>query len=195
MAARCSRIARKNIAASKLLSAGWIWHPVDAVRVFDVETALRDPSHLDSKGLGIDPWAEECSATFDPDNRVVVVLRGIERDDGGVDSNISEIHTFDVHACGIPKIVTSAARLGTLMAIGSRYLLGLYAFPRLIDMATGSEMQSWPHINSGLQTSSILPSDLQVPPIALDAVGQRCAIADSEGITVLLFDKHESRGT
>lgn len=52
-----------------LLSAGWIWHPVDAVHVYDVAAALTEPTHLDGAGLQLDAWAEECSATFLDDRR------------------------------------------------------------------------------------------------------------------------------
>lgn len=176
---------------SMLLSAGWIWHPVDAVRIFDVEMALQDPLHLDSKGLGIDAWAEECSAGFDSENRLVAAMKGIENDDEniGVESDKCEIRIFDVRVSSTPKIVPIADRLGTVMTIGSRYLLGMYEFPRLIDMTTGAEAQSWSHIPSGRQTSSILVDAQRIPPpIALDPSGKRCAIADGKGITVLMFD-------
>lgn len=172
-----------------LASAGWMWHPIDEVRAFDVETALRDPSHLDGKGFDIDAWAEETGGGFDPDGRLVVALNGIEED--GVDVCATadtpvEIRTFDLHA---PSIVRRSGRVGTLMVVGSRHVLGLYEYPKLIDASTGNVVQDWPHIRSGLQTTGILVGDEKAPPpVALDTIGQRCAIADSEGITVLLFD-------
>jgi hypothetical protein len=173
-----------------LISAGWVWHPHDSVCAFDVETALKDASHLDGEGFGVDAWANESSATFDLDGRLIVVLNGIWLDGDNTTLNpISaiEIRTFDLRVSSTPKIVHCEGRLGTVMPVGSKYLLGLYKHPRLIELATGEQIQSWPDIPSGLQTSGILKDPIEVPPIALDPARQRCAVADSEGITVLQF--------
>jgi hypothetical protein len=175
-----------------LLSAGWIWHPVDDVRVFDIEAALQDASQLDGLGFGIDAWADESSAAFDCDGRVVVVLNGIEsqgEDGHATSTSLVEIRTFEPRISSAARTVHRHGRLGTVMPVGTGLLLGLYEFPRLIDSTTGDELQNWPHIHSGRQTSSILlDSEPSLPAIALDPVRRRCAIADSEGITVLRFD-------
>lgn len=173
-----------------LLSAGWIWHPVDAIRVFDIEAALRDSSELDGRGFGIDAWAEESSAAFSSDGRLIVALNGIENEDGdtsATSTSVIEIRTFDFRVSRAPTVVRRSGRLGTVMPVGSNHLLGLYECPRLIDSATGEELKSWPHIHSGQQTSSILVSNPPLPAIALDSARRRCAVADSERITVLLF--------
>jgi hypothetical protein len=178
-----------------LASAGWIWHPVDAVRAFDVETALKDPSHLDGEGFGIDAWADETGAGFAPDGRLIVALNGIEKD--GQDAIATadtpvEIRTFEFRSGIVPKVVHRSGRVGMLMAVGSRYVLGLHQCPKLIDATTGDVVQDWPHIRSGLQTSSILLDEERIPPpMALDPIGRRCAIADAEGITVLMFGDAE----
>ena len=74
-----------------------------------------------------------------------------------------------------------------MMAVGQHHLLTLHGCPRLVNIETGLAEQSWPHLHSGLQTSSILIGQPLPPPIALDHAGQRCAIADATGITVLQF--------
>jgi hypothetical protein len=74
-----------------------------------------------------------------------------------------------------------------MMAIGSGHLLTLHTFPRLINIATGVVEQQWPHIDSGVQTSIILAGIASPPKIAIDPAGQRCAIADASGITILQF--------
>jgi hypothetical protein len=174
-----------------LLSAGWIWHPTDVVRAFDIEAALQNPSELDGSGFGIDAWAEESSATFASDGRLIVALNGIENDEGDMSptsTSMIEIRTFDFRISRAPTVVRRTGRLGTLMPVGAAHLLGLYEYPRLIDSATGEELKRWPHIHSGLQTSSILVSKPPLAAIALDPARRRCAVADSEGISVLLFD-------
>ena len=41
-----------------LLSAGWVWHPLDAIQVYSISDALHAPSLLDGPGLGL----ENCRA-------------------------------------------------------------------------------------------------------------------------------------
>jgi hypothetical protein len=172
-----------------LASAGWLWHPMDAVSTYDVDAALADPTHLDGKGIGIGPWAEESSATFTSDGRLLVALYGVEDEEGHLKAGArTELVTFDLNRPHKPSLTRIDGRLGTMMAVGLRHILALYEHPRLIDLTTGEVVCSWPHIESGLQTSSILqgtPAD--PPPIAMDRQGNRCAIADAAGITVLRF--------
>lgn len=47
-----------------LLSAGWLWHPIDSVNVYGIGGALDAPTHLDGSGIGPDVFAVESSATF-----------------------------------------------------------------------------------------------------------------------------------
>ena len=173
-----------------LVSAGWIWHPVDAVHVYDVEAALRNPAHLDGAGLDIDAWAEESSAAFLTETRLAVALEGIENEDevGADDMQRREVRIFDLKE-RTSRVVIPATRVGTIMSIGEHHLLGLCQHPQLIDLRTGLVAQEWPEVRSGTQTSSILVASPELPPIALDPIRRRCAIADREQIIVLQFDE------
>jgi hypothetical protein len=58
-----------------LLSAGWIWHPLDTIQVYDIERALAEPGHLDrnKRGFwlpidGLHPLDEIHSAAFVDDD-------------------------------------------------------------------------------------------------------------------------------
>ncbi len=166
-----------------LLSAGWLWHPLDEVRIYDIEAALGDPALLDADGLADSTWADQSSATFLRDGRLAVAVAGIDDDEA---DNSPELRLIDLSGTTPTSKVKLAARAGTMMAVGERYLLTLHGFPRLVNIETGLAEQSWPHLDSGLQTSSILTAPLP-PPIALDHAGQRCAIADATGITILQF--------
>ena len=173
-----------------LSSAGWRWHPMDDVRAFDIEAALRDPTHLDGHGFGIDAWAEESSAAFAPDGRLIVALNGVEDAAGNQNAtatSVVDIRWFDLGAPRTPRVVHRSGRLGTIMPVGLHHLLALYECPKLLDAATGEVLQAWPHIQSGNQTSGILVSKPTLPAVALDPMRGRCAIADGDGITVLLF--------
>lgn len=173
-----------------LVSAGWIWHPIDGVRAFDIETALQDPAHLDGSGFGIDALAEESSAAFTADGRLMLALNGAvddEDDDSATPAPPVEIRTFDLRVSRTPTIARHAERLGTFMPVGAGYLLGLYECPRLVDATTGAELKRWAHLHTGEQTSSILVSKPPLPATALDTARRRCAIASSEAITILQF--------
>ena len=169
-----------------LLSAGWLWHPLDEVRAYNIESALGNPSRLDADGQAGSTWADESSATFLRDGRLAVAVAGFEDEDSSVDDS-PELRLFDLSGSTPASKVKLAARAGTMMAVGVRHLLTLHEFPRLVNIETGLAEQTWPHIASGLQTSSILDRNNLPPPIALDHAGQRCAIADATGITVLQF--------
>lgn len=175
-----------------LASAGWIWHPVDSIQVYDILAALDDPSQLDRPATRIDAFAEESSATFLSDGRLVIALMDdIDAQDSSTAR--SELRTYDPPRMQDPTVVSPVGRLGTLAAIGRHHVLALHRHPRLIDVCTGAEVLSWPHLQSGTQISSILLKNEAIPVIAVDAVQQRFALADAEGITVVQLegDLHE----
>lgn len=64
------------------MSAGWVWHPWNAVVVFDIARAVEDPEHLASDGCckhPLNPEGEEdASATWLTADRLVstTTLRG-----------------------------------------------------------------------------------------------------------------------
>jgi hypothetical protein len=167
-----------------LLSAGWLWHPIDNLQLYDIGVALEDPAHLDDAGTGLNACAEESSATFLPDGRLVIALRG-KIDSEDVPSNEGELRTFDPKHPDEAAVLSSVGRLGAIAAIGSHHLLAMYGHPRLIDAHNGVEVLSWPKLKSGTQTSSILMSKLHVPVIAVDCARQRFALAHDRGITVV----------
>ena len=71
-----SRISA-NPSGTRLLSAGWVWHPWDSVIYFDVERALHEPQHLDAVDWraptsGYVGLTEESFATWQDDRRTIV---------------------------------------------------------------------------------------------------------------------------
>lgn len=170
----------------RLLSAGWIWHPVDAVKVYDLTTAFADSTHLDEGGLKIDAWAEESSAVFLSEGRLLVALNGVEDEDGETAEG-GVLRLFDLDEVKLLSAVPTAQRIGTMMPVGNDHVLALHDHLRLIDLHTGQAVRSWPSIRTGTQTSSILLGMKHIPPMALDVHGRRFAIAQDAGITVLKF--------
>jgi len=174
-----------------LLSAGWIWHPVDAVQVYDIEAALLEPSYLDGDGLGFNDWADDgVSATFLPGNQIAISVVGLEHEDGEVLSKPrpDELRVYDLTNINVCMTAFPSARIGTMMAVGADHVLGLHQHPKLFELTTGRVIREWPDVQSGTQVSSIMTDGSLPPPIAFDPLRQRCAIASEERIVVLQFD-------
>jgi hypothetical protein len=121
---------------------------------------------------------------------LAVALEGIENEDeaGADDIKRREVRIFDLKE-RTSRVVIPATRVGTIMSVGEHHLLGLYQHPQFIDLRTGVVAQEWPEVQSGTQTSSILVAFAELPPIGLDRIRQRCAIADRGQIIVLQFDE------
>ena len=172
-----------------LLSAGWLWHPLDAVHVYDVASALKDPTHLDGMGLPVNSWADESSATFLDERRLAVVQEGegdTDEDAGACASRTLRI--FDLETSDELATIHPAQKLGTMMPVGREHLLSLHDHPKLIHLPSNEIVHAWPEIRSGIQVSSILTIKNTIPPpIALDPIRRRCAIAADDHIHVLLF--------
>lgn len=169
----------------RLVSGGWIWHPLDCTQIYDLELALRDPAHLDGPGLASERlFAEESSASFLPDGRLVIATSV----DDDSPPNVAGMHLYLLDRDGaiLCQPTHVASRSGIVMALDENRVLALYDFPRLLDLATGTELARWPHLRTGTQTSSVCINAV-LPPLALDAAGRRIAVADEEGITVLQF--------
>ncbi|WP_374563835.1 hypothetical protein [Ideonella sp.] len=166
-----------------LISAGWVWHPIDQVQIYDLEAALADPRQLDGCGIDLKAWADSSSATFLADGRVAIWLMG-DIDDEDTPTKPGELRIIEPLRPADTTIVSSVGCLGTILAVDD-HVLALHDHPRLIELKTGIVVRSWPDVRSGRQTSSILLSNEIPPPVALDAANRRCAIADDTGITVI----------
>jgi len=186
----------------RLLSAGWWWHPWSAVECFDVGCALADPRHLDhgdtlpySSSVCL---AEESSACWLDDDRIAVAASDELEDaqesrgaDAGPLLRPRGLAVYDLAS----RTCLSAFQLdeppGTIMAIGTRHVLSLYSHPKLIDLSTGEVLHVWTKLHSGRQDGSIvagLEGDAKPPPMALDCLGKRFAIANGDTLTVIEFN-------
>lgn len=191
-----SRLAA-NPSSTRLLSAGWVWHPWDAVSFYDLAEALRDPRHLDevhglphSAHFGL---AEESSAAWLSDDRVVIGGSSEPEDP----EEVAELgDTPRLRSNGLAVLSAPDGRClssavlghppGTMMAVGEAHVICFFEHPRLVELATGSVLREWPELPSGRQTSSITRGLAATqPPLALDPAGRRFAIHHGESITVV----------
>ncbi len=178
-----------------LVSAGWIWHPIDAACVFDVAAALGDPTTLD-RGRPLASSSHvgraEIAAVAWMDDRHVVVAGSHEPEDPEEIADAGDaprlrpdgLAVVEVDSGNYQSSVVVASRVGTVMAVGRRRAVSFFGQPQLIDLATGSVLAPW-DIASGEQAGSILWHRPLPPPIALDPTHHRFAVAVDDRIVVV----------
>ncbi|ADO73471.1 conserved uncharacterized protein [Stigmatella aurantiaca DW4/3-1] len=160
-----------------LLSAGWIWHPIDSVRVFDVSRALEQPESLDDKGLlETGEWGMELhSAAFGEGD--TLVLSGSEPEALGL---------YSLTERRLLSEVPFEQAVGTMMVMGG-HVVHFFEHPTLIDLSTGHVVERWSDLATGLQCGSIIRHLPPLPPLALDPAGHRFAVGTEKGIEVVRF--------
>jgi hypothetical protein len=185
----------------RLLSAGWLWHPLSLVACFDVAQALADPHHLDERhGLSssFNPGlAQESSACWLDDDHIAVAAspapeeESVE-DNAGPHLRPRGLAVYDI----INRTCLQAFQMdeppGTILALGKRYVLSLYRHPKLVDLSTGKVIHVWSELQSGVQDGSImlgLDGDANPPPMALDPARNRFAIVNRDTVTVIEFNR------
>ncbi|MBR1173826.1 hypothetical protein JQ617_07660 [Bradyrhizobium sp. KB893862 SZCCT0404] len=184
----------------RLLSAGWLWHPLSLAVCYDVAQAIADPCHLDGRhelSASFNPGlVEESSACWLDDDRLAVAASAEPEQD-----SIEDDREPRLHPCGL-AVYDVANRTclrgfkmneppGTILPLGKRHVLSLYRHPKLIELSTGTVVHAWTELSSGRQDGSIiwgLSGDAMPPVMALDPSSGRFAIANGDTITVLEFN-------
>lgn len=175
----------------RLMSAGWVWHPMDVLGVYDLHKACYDPSRLDKaeEGPSLEGWGEVSSAAFIDDDHVVIsenspaVVWG-QSSDRDTTCHIGVVSLREdtiVSRCSHPLAA------GLMMPIDREHIVAFYKHPKVIHLPTGRVVAAWPEISSGVETSSIILHQDRSPPIALDPANKRFAIAQGKEITVVTF--------
>ncbi|HEX3110888.1 MAG TPA: hypothetical protein VHU41_17445 [Thermoanaerobaculia bacterium] len=188
---------RANPSGTRLLSAGWVWHPLDAVVFFDIDLALREPQHLDridwhtapSRHVGL---VEENSACWQDENFAIVTGGEDQEDEEAAAEHALELRlrpngviVYDTSNKTVRSACVLEQPAGTVMPIGDTHIIAFYRHPRLVRLNDGHVEKEWPDIASGEQLSSILLPTGSLPPLALDVPNARFAVAASDGIRVV----------
>jgi hypothetical protein len=169
-----------------LLSAGWVWHPVGVVRVYDLDEALADSGHL--AGEGILPWkAVEGgveAACWLSDDLMVVTVDPEEEDFGNEGDGLrpGELGVWSLNEHGWISRNAMPGHLGTIHPFGGK-ILSLYDHARLLDPYTGVVEHEWPELPTGRQLSSIHHGP--VPPVAVDGQHSRFGVLHDDLVTVI----------
>ena len=166
-----------------LLSAGWIWHPLDRALLFSVHEALERPEHLDEP-LGLElpeEFFEINTAAFQSNNSLLLIGRREEDDE----SSIPFVCRYNFKDSRIEAKSRLEAVPGTIMPVGADHFVGFHEHPKLFEIASGKIIQSWSELNSGKQISSIIGERDLPPPLALDPENKRFAVASEKEIVVV----------
>ncbi len=163
-----------------LLSAGWVWHPVDMVEVYDLSN-IAAPQYFNLYHDEKLDLFELNSAVFINDSTVAVSGYGEENEEE------SYICVYDIAQKEVLSKVKVAEITGNMMAVDENYVVGFYENPKLIHLKTGKIIKKWTEISSGKQNSSINVQNTTYPPIAIDVKGKRFAIANEDFIHVVTF--------
>ena len=178
-----------------LMSAGWVWHPVDLIAVFDIEKAVQNPKRLDEHDVDIEMDVEISSATFLTESSIAVSTSSEVFDDDVEDDEIvlrlkpDSIAVYDLVRQEYTSVVQSKGRAGTMMAVGEQHVVTFYDYPKLIDLKTGLVVEKWESIKTGQQVSSIIHHIDKIPPLALDPARRRFAVANDDVIHVVELAK------
>jgi len=177
-----------------LLSAGWVWHPLGWIGLYDVERALRDPRSLDVQDDVTLFHGEILSAAFGDDPRLVLAggceINRAERDDKGIRWGVAPDHVavFDLQRGERLGHVRFPRPVGEMMVFDDR-VIGFYEHPRMYQLQTGELIAEWPDLPTGRQNGCIISDeDGPVVPIARDPVRRRFAVAAQGRIVVISVD-------
>src|SRR6266702_1999029 len=136
-----------------LLSAGWVWHPVDVIHVFSIHDALKCSEHLDKPiPLSLPDEIFEVNAATFQDNNVLLLVGKSESDE----SSASFVAQYQIKEEKVEQMCSLESVPGTIMAVGRDHFVGFYEHPKLFEISTGKVVRSWPELSSGKQNSSII---------------------------------------
>lgn len=183
-----SRLA-VNPTGTRMLSAGWIWHPFDSIKVYDLCPLTDGQLNLETRAGCLPTGTEISSAVFRSDGQLVVTsnkdARTFHHDQSGKSFRPGTIAVFNLDEDKLTSVAPLGGNAGTIFAVGNQYILGMYDHPKLIEVSTGRIVCEWPELKSGEQSSSVLSGGPLPPPIAYDVTSGRLAVADNEKITVV----------
>lgn len=172
-----------------LMVCGWAWHPVDTVELFDIAECFKNPLLLDKSSLSPDFGTQINSASFIDNERILIAASDEEPFDDETPPALPQKHIaiWDFTKNKISKPVKVDGEFGNLFAISDKQAWDMFKFPKIVNILTGIIESKFEGINSGLQTSSILYSNIKdSPQICFDRRTSKIAIrVDSTTIEVL----------
>ena len=174
---------------ARLLSAGWVWHPLGVVGVFDVREVLDDPRRLDAG-----PWSDPDSLASAIDAEVsgacwvdedVVFATSAEslNNDDGIGTHMMCRWSAAQQAFVWQRSVSTG--LGDLVSFHGDFL-SLNGHPQLFDGRTGTVLYEWPDVNLPSTDGSFFVSNVRAGSAlaAVDPTSRRVAFSLPDRVVV-----------
>lgn len=172
-----------------LIDAGWFWHPWCGAVVFEV-THADDGRFQFRKNAGVSlafsAQNEIDSVAFLGNTRLVVSsvsnYFGEEPEPGSLGPK--QLGIWSLADCRWESKVDVSEPVGMLMP-WKEWAVSFFDHPKLIELATGKVVHRWDKIYSGKQLGPIELGDPAPPPIAIEPLQGRFAVADSKSVTLV----------
>jgi hypothetical protein len=169
------------------LSAGWVWHPIDVLCLFDLHRAIEDPSELDK---GITVVSDAYSAVFLDDDIIAYSISSESRwaTPGFKEKSQVNLYSIEkgtvVHSIGIDQ-----GPLSLLPTDNRRYVWEISSHVKLLDLDTGEVLAECPQaiVNGSIGAIDFTYEDFEHPPFALHPDRRRLAVGTKEGIALLVL--------
>jgi hypothetical protein len=170
-----------------LMSKGWVWHPLDGIKVFDIRECIQTPKLLDESKIYPNVGVEIATASFIDDHKVLLGSSGEEAIDDELIENLplKHIAIWDITLNQISKPIKMNIEFGNLFAIDDQYAWDLFKFPKIISLKTGEIVDQDKSLSSGLQNSSIIRHIEELPKVAFNQQTKQFAITNGDSIEII----------
>ena len=169
-----------------LLSAGWVWHPMDVANIYRLPDSSNLTS-LDEPFSTVDTANEVSVCSWLDDTSLIAANSESYEYEEGEPFTTGALGIWSTKSARWSELSTPSAKLGSLMPLGVDCVISFYEYPKLIRISDGTVLKEWPHIFTGKQTSSIIHHIESLPPIAVDRKNMKFAVADENAIHVVSF--------
>jgi hypothetical protein len=174
-----------------LLSAGWVWHPLSMLEIYDLRRALEQPRALDGAPRD-DAWGRAAGVTeisgacFSGQDVIISTSAGEPDTDKPGRLGPCMLARWSTARQQFAWIRQLGQTAGDLLPVRNS-ILALYQCPRLYDAATGDLQAEWSGLHTGQADSPIVWDEALSGPaaVAVDEPGRRFAVAGQEQITVI----------
>jgi len=171
-----------------LLSAGWVWHPVGIIHVYDLEIGMKNPAHLGGEGIlpergFADAYVE--AACWLSEDLIAVATAHDEESLGWDDVGLKpgELGVWSLSEAAWVARWPLRMHVGSLHRIG-RDLLSSWDHPRTISTDSGLVTEAWPELQTGRQVGCIFGSDREAQ-VACDGDNRRFAVLKDKQVAMV----------
>ena len=183
--------SRLNLSADGrfLIDAGWFWHPWCGAVVFEVTHADDGTFRFKKNAVFSTAFSTQNeieSVAFLGNTHLVVAsvsdYLGEERESGSL--RPKQLGVWSLADRRWESKVDVSEPVGMLMP-WKEWAVSFFDHPKLIELATGKVVHRWSKIYSGKQLGPIELGNPTPPPMAIDPLRGRFAVADSKSVTLV----------